>query len=322
MNVAEATSKAAPLALQTHRISPNGKRESISNFRYRDGTFYRQVWEAGEWWLTHVLADPMNKRGSIGIALGIQATKALQGGHAKRILPDGIVSDILTYASSTGHFENFYREKGAGIVAPPDAEKTMVEAGEVFQKACEDFLLIDGELWERCPEPVLSLDVHHRPGRIGCLSAAFLPSEAFAGQTGRPALTEILFPILGYDDARRLSDRSFDQSAPWRSKDFKFDLRMPEVFSDELPSSEVIGQLDHCSRVHPDKTTRERLNSFVCNPAGWTECGMQDEVDNALSNTPDIEKWKVPALVHQQRRFDSKAIHIPMTGSGALKMGM
>jgi hypothetical protein len=91
---------------------------------------------------------------------------------------------------------------------------------------------------------------------------------------------------------------------------------MPEAFSADLPLSEVIGQLDHCSRIHDDKKTRSRLISFLADPTDWTESRLQDEVENAVAT--QVQMWRMPALVHLQARFDKREIHIPMTGSAAL----
>jgi hypothetical protein len=319
VEIAEASAADLPVALRSHRTSSNKKRESVQEFRYRDGEFYRPVWEAGEFWLKHMLNTPMVSRGRIGLALRKQVSKATESGHRRRILPEGILEDVLTYASSNGDYEKFFKEKGERVLIPPEAEQSLDEAGEAYHEACQDFLLIDGELWEKCPEPVLSVDVRDRPGRIYCLSTTFLPSENLAGISARPHLGEILFPVLDYDDAKTLSDQSFDRNAPWRSKEFVLDLSMPEAFSTDLPMSEVIGQLDHCHRIHPDKNTRGRLKSFVDDQANWTEGSLQDEVENALDKLPGNQMWRMSALIHQRARFDKKTIHIPMTGQSAPK---
>lgn len=318
ISIAEATSADLPIALRTHRISPNRKRESSQEYRYKDGEFYRLVWEAGEFWLTLRLANPMFTRGKIGVALGEQLSRARKGGHKRRILPGGVIDDLLTYTSSNSDFEKFFNEKSESVLVPSEAEQMIVEAGEAYHRACQDFLLVDGELWEKCPEPVLSVNVRHRPGRMDCLSTTFQPSESFLGSTNRPELDEVLFPVLEYDEAKSLSDRSFDRSAPWPSNEFFLDLSVPEAFSAELPLSEVIGQLDHCALTHDDKKTRKRLTSFLADPSAWSEGRLQEEVENAVATQGQM--WKIPALIHQQERFDRKAIHIPMTGPAALKI--
>jgi hypothetical protein len=313
VSIPEVSGVEVPMALKTHMITGDLKPGPALDFRHKEGTFYRKIWEEGELWLTTMLSRPFNRKGKIGLALNAQAAKALLSGLAKQTLPDGVVDDIVRNEVGENHYHAFYKKKGGGIVIPPDTEKAITRASEAFHRACDDFVLIDGELWEKCPEPVLSVDIHYRPGRLGCASVEFSPANITGGQTGRPPLTEIMFPVLAYEEARNMADQLFDPSAPWKTKDFKFDLLMPEVFSCELPFDEVIGQLVHCSQVHPDEATRARLLEFLSDPTAWTEGNIQDEVDNALAIIPEQQSWIIGAMKHQQGRFDQRAVHIPVT---------
>lgn len=319
VNIAEHSAADLPVALSTHTMRADRKQDRFTEFRHREGSFFRpHMWGRSDL-LTHMLSKRFNRDGEIGRLLDMQAARAKARGLARRAVPEGIVEDILNLDNGLHHHAAFYDKREAGIVAPACAEAVIVQAGEAFQQTCERYVLVDGELWVECPEPVLSVDVHDRPGRMACLSANMLPDVAKVSQTERPSLGEVLFPVTAYEEARQLSDRSYDPSMPWRSREFTMDLRMPEVFSADLPIGDALGQLEHCTRADRlPKALRNRLISFLSDEANWTEERLHDEVDHVLSQVPEQQRWMVRAIEHQQARFEARTVYVQMSSSPSM----
>ncbi|MCZ7860946.1 hypothetical protein O9X98_05970 [Agrobacterium salinitolerans] len=313
VDIAEYSDAELPIALRTHTIMASRRPGLFTEFRHRNGKFYRPVDDDGQW-LTWVLANPFNRVGDIGKALYAQAAKA--GNSARKTLPEGIVKDILSLHDAIFDYDDFYQGTGRSIVIQTSADEGIAEARDAYHRACETFILIDGKVWQECPEPVLSVDVKNRPGCIRCLAPSMPTKAPIFWETQRPSLGEVLFPVAAYEEARELSDRSFDSTMPWRSRDFKFDLRTPEVFSTELPMSDVVGQLEHCSRLlHLPEPLRNRLLVFLSNDGNWTEELLHDEVNHVLSSVPENQRWMVRALEHQQVRFEARTVHVPIAKS-------
>jgi hypothetical protein len=313
VNISEHDADAAPVALKA-QIKIERRQCKLTEYRYRDEKFYRRHRWGNAEKLSSMLSQKFVRDDEIGRLLESQAERAKARGIARRTAPEGIIDAITkNRESSLWNFDDFYDKRRDGIIVPNSAEATIVAAGEAFQKACERYVLIEGELWIDCPEPVLSVDVHHRPGRMKCLSANMVPDVELVRRTERPSLDEVLFPIASYDEARKLSTKSYDPSMPWSNRDFTLEVLMPEVFSTELPLADALSQLEHCSTMaRMPEAIRLRLTDFLTDKENWADDLVHDEIDYVLSQLPDQQRWMVKALEHQQQRFEAKAVHIPI----------
>ncbi|MCV9964804.1 hypothetical protein OIU34_23205 [Pararhizobium sp. BT-229] len=312
VDIAEASEADLPIVLRTRMKRADGKPAAISDFRHRGGQFYRLFSARPDWLVESVLERPFNRIGQVGMEVYAQASRAKA--LAKRTLPEGLVSHILGTDSLSHTYQFFYDGRGKGIVVPDTAGAAVVEASEAFNRACQTFVMIDGEVWVECPEPILAVDVGNRPGCIRCISPRMPTKAKIMGESA--SSSEVLFPVTAYDDARALADRSFDPSAPWPSKDFELDFVAPEVFSTDLPIAGIVRQLDDCSRLSrlPEALTK-RLRKFLADEANWTEEFLHDEMDHVLSMVPEKQRWMVAALEHQLARYEARTVHVPVSPS-------
>ncbi len=314
VDIVELTSKDVPVALTAIDRYKDPRKPIFVDYRYRDGKFYRKARYHPELFKAQTLMNPysrLDRRDPISRLVWRTAHMARH--HAKRALPDGIVQDLLARDRVSAHEETF-QEMLPKLTMPTEHAQIVEAARERFLEACAEFIIVNGEIWVECPEPMLGIETTLRPGKITCTTPRMPIPDFHHGDVFPAALERVLFAVGQFEEVVARAKDLYNPDMPWKAKDFSIVVAMPEVFSPEAPVLDILYQLKACSRIKssPEEIT-SRLEAFTKAPEEWTEENIYGEVERLLDTLPEISHWFVENLAYEKRRYDEREIVPPVT---------
>lgn len=300
-----------PIAMTANMLHLGKDVGDHRTFRYLEGHFFEPIGEPDGMnaadFEKRVFSDPLVRQRHMIRSLRRQIAAAVA--HGEQTYPEGITLFGASDSISLADFRRFFEGPGSRIVPVDGSEKDLEAARDAFLTDAESFVMIDGRVWGRVPEPLLSLNVGTRPGRIQifCDDLPTHISERIFKK--RPDLDEVLFTVHDFDEVRSESSRLFDPSAPWKTDDFVLHLPMPEVFSAVVPHGDVVGMIH---RARSDGKIPREVARF-CDEL-WADGAEPDEdtcdaiIDATLDALPENQRWPILAFVWQRQRRDRRTI--------------
>ena len=304
-----------PVAVSTYTLADRNRKEDFQEFRFDGNGFFRATHMDATAFEETVLSNPFHEFGALRKLQVEQARLARPG--ASLTLPRGLVEMILHHQPGIWlrHYE-FYRERRDGIVLPLRSDHAVETARQSFRAACASFVILDGAVWARCPEPLLAVDIVQRPGRIRVVTPD-LPeagTSSWRGWRVRPHLDEVLFSVPNADEAYSLADGIYDRTAPWRGRDLVAEVAIPSAFSDDVPLGDVAAQLalgvDLLASAKKDMPV---LRNFLDDGKNWTEDRLHHMAQRIYDMIPDHDRRRAKALEFQLSRYENSDIHVPIT---------
>jgi hypothetical protein len=294
----------APLVARMERQRPDDFVQ-IDEFRHRDGTIYARI--PLDW---RTLDDIVRQE----IWGPIFFTMAKQIEHrADEVLPRGIVKPILRNHDIAVEYPKL-EKLGRSIKIVGDAITELEAARAEFDaRVSETIVAIDGELWVKCPEPMLVVDQH----------TAYSTELGTHDLGKRDPVTKLLsrvpagLALYTFNQAEQALVAPKINAPNFRDKT-RVEVFDPSVFSDEVPIGDIIAQLEDISRATSvSSEARARLTEFVNNEADWSWDGAYDQIEYLLTNVYKYPHQIQRSMLEMARdRIDARAISIPSGPSG------
>jgi hypothetical protein len=288
----------APLVARMERYRPDDFVQ-IDEFRHRGGTFYAKI--PLDW---QTLDDIV--RQEIWGPIFFKMAKQLQN-RPNEVLPRGIVKLILRNHSIAAQYGKL-EKLGQSIQMVGDAVSELADArAEFHQRVLETVVAIDGELWVRCPEPMLAVD--HYAGYSTELATDELGKRNPV--TDRLQRANVGLTLYTFNQ----TDQAFVPKihAPNFRDKTKVEVFDQSVFSDDVPIGDVIAQLEDISRGgNVFGLVKVRLREFVENEAGWSWDTAYDQIEYLLDNVFRYSHQIERSILERERdRIDARPISVP-----------
>jgi hypothetical protein len=287
----------APLVARVERPRPDDFVQ-IDEFRHRDGIFYTKV--PVDW---KTLEDVVREElwGPIFFNMAKQIVH-----RADEVLPKGVVKPILRNHDISAEYPKLGKlGKSMKLVGAASTELEAARA-EFHSKVFEAIVAIDGELWVRCPEPMLSVD-HYTAYSAELAMDDLGQRDPVTSRFARVPIGLVLYTL-------NQADQAFVPKihAPHFRDKTKVEVFDPSVFSDEVPIGDIIAQLDEISRGSDlSDEAKERLAEFVNNEEGWSWDSAYDQIEYLLTNVYKYQHQFTRGILERERdRIDARPISI------------
>jgi len=144
-----------------------------------------------------------------------------------------------------------------------------------YEEACASYVLLDGEIWHSCREPLLSVNIGHSSARRGEISVfdGELPeaSPVLMRNNGFPGRKTVLFSMGEMDKAREISASVPRPSYPPPGKGFVVNEIRRDLFQDEFPFVQDTVRIicDIVQNATMDKGILPRARAFLHDDTMW-----------------------------------------------------
>lgn len=309
VEVEEIDDASAPLVARMERQRPDDF-VLIDEFRHRDGTFYARI--PLDW---RTLDDVVRQEiwGPIFFRMANQIEN-----RATEVLPKGIVKPILRNHDIAAEYAKL-EKLGQSIRAVGDAISELEAArAEFHARVLETVVAIDGEVWIRCPEPMLAVD-HHTGYSTELATHNLGARDPVTNRLPRSPVGLVLYTFNQAEQA--LSVERID--APNFRDKTKVEVFDPSVFSEEVPIGDIVAQLEDIGRsVMVSDAVRERITEFVNNEEDWSWDGAYDQIEYLLANVFTYPHQIQRGILEIERdRIDARSISI-LSGPAARGLGL
>jgi hypothetical protein len=303
VDIQELSSSDAPLALHaTSEHFANGRTAEFE-FRFMEGRFYRPLSLRPDDFEGGILQEPWYR--SEGLRRLVDEVYLDVLPHQKKAYPIAIM-DILKGQDRPGMNQMAFIRRSARTEIG-DQHEAHVDAARVrFNEACSSYVLIDGNVWQECMEPLLSIEMDPQSPDRGKISIFSGELPAYAPLLAReyPASSVQLFSFGELETVRCVADKaSMPKTAT--GPGFSVEFHEPFYFSNDFPYIQdgvrMLSELQTDGEVPKDLIVR--VAEFLANDANWTYDGVEELLHDCLSAAKPMSDIRlvVPSLLERLR---------------------
>jgi hypothetical protein len=304
VDIREVSSSEAPLALHaTAEHFANGRTE-VFDFRFINGCFYRPLGKNSESFEGVNLREPWGRPPGLQKLIDEVYIDVLP--HAKKAYPVRIL-DILHGKESPGFNQVSFIDRSAKTEIIDRNEEVVRAAMMRFEEQCYSFIVIDGDVWVECPEPLLSVEMDPRSPeykRISIFSGELPSYSPLLAREYLPSSIQ-LFSFGELDTVRVFAEKASSPKTPLAGARFSVISHEAFYFSNDFPYIQdgvrLLAELLSDGEVPQELITQ--VAEFLANDANWTYDGVEELLQCCLTSAKTGSELRlvVPSLLERLR---------------------
>ncbi len=316
VEISELSKKDVPTALRARSLHFDDGRMSTFEYRYIDGRFFRRAHFGVAGIESFALVNFWERPPGFQKLVADLYKEALP--FKKKLHPGNMLVTVEHGGGIWPHHRSFLERSRKTVIE--DAYLTQVnEARNRYEEACSAYVLLDGEVWHSCREPLLSVDTlpsSSRRGEIGVFDGE-LPEASPIYYRKFLDRRVLLFPFGDLEKAREVSDGVPRPEYPPPGSGFVINHIRREFFQNEFPAVQDAVRVIHDMDRHGYYGQNEiapRIRAFLDNDAMW-DCETIEALLEEISSPDSIKGWPIrgpgdESLKHVLERIGSRPISV------------
>lgn len=285
--IAELRGEDAPVAMTATSAFYLGQKDVVTEYRHDGSRFLKRAGLNADQFARALLEEPLSvtegymRSSSIQSMLEVYQELLSELDRCRqRLRPRGF-EYVVRYANVKSDSVDKWIEKSKKFDIGAEHFPAVLDAEDRFRRALGGIVLIDGEVWCECRQPLLALDFVENSvtgGRI-VMYDGFLPERPPAISEWTPSWVTRLYPMSDLKHVMWMASKMIARNVI-RNVVGKFavEIHRPEVFEEEFPAVQDAARvLSHFLNSWPlQRSQKEEFRTFLSDPNCWNVSDMED----------------------------------------------